>query len=61
MAEREVCSELASEARSSEKLVFCLDDKLGSHWQFLPIPPGTDGGSTVSACRATLFQELATS
>eukprot|EP00965_Chrysotila_dentata_P163652 5403914-Pleurochrysis_carterae.AAC.1 len=23
-----------------EKLVCCLDDKLGSHWQFQPIPPG---------------------
>eukprot|EP00965_Chrysotila_dentata_P015306 506480-Pleurochrysis_carterae.AAC.1 len=40
MAEREICSELASEACSSEKLDFCLDDKLGTHWQFLPIPPG---------------------
>eukprot|EP00965_Chrysotila_dentata_P103271 3408547-Pleurochrysis_carterae.AAC.1 len=39
-AEREVCAELASEAHRSTKRAFCLDDKLGSHWQFLPIPPG---------------------
>eukprot|EP00965_Chrysotila_dentata_P081129 2678071-Pleurochrysis_carterae.AAC.1 len=41
MAEREVCYELANEAqRSNTSLKFCLDDKLSSHWQLLPIPPG---------------------
>eukprot|EP00965_Chrysotila_dentata_P056745 1882714-Pleurochrysis_carterae.AAC.3 len=40
MAESEVCYELANEALQNDLLVFCLDDKLGSHWQFLPIPPG---------------------
>eukprot|EP00965_Chrysotila_dentata_P224620 6194287-Pleurochrysis_carterae.AAC.1 len=47
MAERDVCYELANGARGSDELVFCLDDKLGSHWQFLPIPPdGRDGKKT---------------
>eukprot|EP00965_Chrysotila_dentata_P005560 183386-Pleurochrysis_carterae.AAC.1 len=39
-AEREVCAELANEAYRSTKTLFCLDDKLGSHWQLLPIPAG---------------------
>eukprot|EP00965_Chrysotila_dentata_P101212 3342172-Pleurochrysis_carterae.AAC.1 len=47
MAERNICYELASEALRPNELIFCLDDKLGSHWQFLPIPPdGRDGKKT---------------
>eukprot|EP00965_Chrysotila_dentata_P157963 5218860-Pleurochrysis_carterae.AAC.6 len=37
MAERDVCAELTGEGFCSKKVVFELDDKLGSHWQFLPI------------------------
>eukprot|EP00965_Chrysotila_dentata_P018644 620514-Pleurochrysis_carterae.AAC.1 len=51
-AERDVCAELAGDAHRSHKMVFCLDDKLGSHWQFLPIPPGgRDGKSTAGRWR----------
>eukprot|EP00965_Chrysotila_dentata_P132407 4378463-Pleurochrysis_carterae.AAC.1 len=37
-AERDVCAELENEAHRSTTTVFELDDKLGSHWQFLPMP-----------------------
>eukprot|EP00965_Chrysotila_dentata_P130714 4321844-Pleurochrysis_carterae.AAC.1 len=42
-AERELCNELANcdAQRSTQTKVFCLDDKLGSHWQFLPMPPAS--------------------
>eukprot|EP00965_Chrysotila_dentata_P013951 462877-Pleurochrysis_carterae.AAC.1 len=36
-AEREVVEYLENEAQRSTLTAFCVDDKLGSHWQFLPI------------------------
>eukprot|EP00965_Chrysotila_dentata_P091654 3026021-Pleurochrysis_carterae.AAC.9 len=52
MAERDVCAELAGDASRSNKIVFCLDDKLVSHWQSLPIPPGgRDGKNTAGRWR----------
>eukprot|EP00965_Chrysotila_dentata_P077461 2557208-Pleurochrysis_carterae.AAC.2 len=53
VAERDVCAELAGDAARSNKMVFCLDDKLGSHLQFLPIPPGGghDGKNTAGRRR----------
>eukprot|EP00965_Chrysotila_dentata_P119157 3939458-Pleurochrysis_carterae.AAC.1 len=35
--EREVVAELENNANRSGKSIFCCDDKLGSHWQFLPM------------------------
>eukprot|EP00965_Chrysotila_dentata_P142965 4724383-Pleurochrysis_carterae.AAC.1 len=47
MAERDVCYKLASDSLRPGKAAFCLDDKLGSHWQFLPIlKSGRDGKAT---------------
>eukprot|EP00965_Chrysotila_dentata_P175361 5788152-Pleurochrysis_carterae.AAC.1 len=37
LAEREVVAELEDAAHRSMRAVFCCDDKLGSHWQFLPM------------------------
>eukprot|EP00965_Chrysotila_dentata_P149921 4951399-Pleurochrysis_carterae.AAC.1 len=37
LAEREMIDELETEAHRSTKTVFCCDNKLGFHWQFLPI------------------------
>eukprot|EP00965_Chrysotila_dentata_P245014 6206304-Pleurochrysis_carterae.AAC.1 len=48
MAERDVCAELQSNAFRSHKRVFCLDDKLGSHWQFLSVPPGGHDGKNTA-------------
>eukprot|EP00965_Chrysotila_dentata_P253112 6211068-Pleurochrysis_carterae.AAC.3 len=40
LAERQVIAELLeNEAFRSKKAAFCCDDKLGSQWQFLPMPP----------------------
>eukprot|EP00965_Chrysotila_dentata_P250908 6209716-Pleurochrysis_carterae.AAC.1 len=38
-AELEVTAELMIDAHRSTKLLFTTDGKLGSHWQFLPMPP----------------------
>eukprot|EP00965_Chrysotila_dentata_P115099 3805335-Pleurochrysis_carterae.AAC.1 len=38
-AERQVTAAMCNEARRPSELVFTVDDKLGSHWRFLPIPP----------------------
>eukprot|EP00965_Chrysotila_dentata_P005079 166260-Pleurochrysis_carterae.AAC.6 len=37
-AEREVTAELENDAHRSTKIVYTTDDKLGSHWQLLPMP-----------------------
>eukprot|EP00965_Chrysotila_dentata_P054974 1825020-Pleurochrysis_carterae.AAC.1 len=37
-AERDVIAELENDVHRSTKIVFTTDDKLGSHWQFLPMP-----------------------
>eukprot|EP00965_Chrysotila_dentata_P220373 6191729-Pleurochrysis_carterae.AAC.4 len=37
LAEREVVAELEGAAHRSTRAVFCCDDKLRSHWQFLPM------------------------
>eukprot|EP00965_Chrysotila_dentata_P082663 2727783-Pleurochrysis_carterae.AAC.5 len=39
MAEREVVAESENGAIRSKKMAFCVDDKLGSYWLFLPMPP----------------------
>eukprot|EP00965_Chrysotila_dentata_P009969 324839-Pleurochrysis_carterae.AAC.2 len=39
LAEREVTAELMNDAHPSTKLVFTTEDKLGSHWPFLPMLP----------------------
>eukprot|EP00965_Chrysotila_dentata_P199622 6179495-Pleurochrysis_carterae.AAC.1 len=51
MAERDVCAELAGEGSRSKKVVFELDDKLGNHWQFLPILPGGGRDGKLTAGR----------
>eukprot|EP00965_Chrysotila_dentata_P143046 4727040-Pleurochrysis_carterae.AAC.1 len=43
-AECEVINNLENEAQRSTLTAFCVDDKLGSHWQFLPIPQNGRSG-----------------
>eukprot|EP00965_Chrysotila_dentata_P182148 6014815-Pleurochrysis_carterae.AAC.1 len=57
MAGREVIAELETDASRSKKLAFICDDKLGSHWQFLPMPTNKRD-SKKSASRWTYWQRL---
>ena len=40
LAERRVVAEHRSESLRSSTRLFCVTDKLGSHWQYLPVPQG---------------------
>ena len=51
-AERDVTAAWVREANRSVTQLAELDDKLGSHWNFLPMPPGEIGSHTAHPRRA---------
>jgi hypothetical protein len=55
-AERHVCSDLETEASRNPRMLFGLTDKLGSHWNYIPIArDGRESKATSSRWKCALL------